>query len=101
MTDTATAAEKMGRKSREWLDVVITLPDGASLFQRELVAADASETLDAGGAVGLAYAALTIIDTGHAGSFEPWYRERAMSLLRRAADVIEATNESRTAGVMN
>ncbi|AWC21809.1 hypothetical protein CO731_01262 [Aminobacter sp. MSH1] len=91
----------MARGAREWLEVVITLPDGPSVFQRELVAAEAAEALEAGRAISLAYAALTIIDTGHAGSFEPWYRERAMSLLRHAADVFEATNERQSAGAMN
>lgn len=91
----------MARSAREWLEVVITLPDGPSVFQRELVIAEAAEMLEASKAASLAYAALTIIDTGHADNFESWYRERAMSLLRRAVDVIEATNESRTAGAMN
>lgn len=95
------ASEKMGKTSREWLEVVMTLPDGSQRFERELVAACATADLSSDRAIVLAYTALTIVGNNQAGLMESWFQERARELLRRAVDVIEAEAESRQAGVVN
>jgi hypothetical protein len=95
------ASEKMGETSREWLEVVMSLPDGSQRFQRELVAACATVDLSADRAIVLAYTALAIVGNGQAYMMESWFQERARELLRRAVDVIEAEVESRQAGAVN
>lgn len=95
------ASEKMGKTSREWLEVVMTLPDGSQRFERELVAACSTADLSSDRAIVLAYTALTIVGNNQAGLLDTWFLERARELIRRAVDVIEAEAESRQAGVVN
>jgi hypothetical protein len=64
------------------------------------MAADLVDTLQPAQAVMLAYAALVVISAGQAGTFEPWYRDKAMSLMRRAADVLAAL-EAKDGGLVN
>jgi hypothetical protein len=92
------ASEKMGRTSRKWIEVVMSLPDGSQRFERELIAACGTVDLAADRAIVLAYTALTIVGNNQAGMMETWFQERARELLRRAVDVIEAEAESRQPG---
>jgi hypothetical protein len=85
-----TARLTMVEDANRWLEIVASLPDGATRFQRELMDADVRDALDPAQAVMLAYAALVVISAGQAGTFEPWYRDKAMSLMRRTADVLAA-----------
>lgn len=77
------------KEANSWLEIVMSLPDGDARFQRELMAAETGN-LDPLGAVSLAYAALLVGGTDEAGRYGPWYREKAMSLLRDAAEIMEA-----------
>lgn len=98
MTDMTTAGGMMMRDAMERLEVTISLPDGEKMFQRELMEAEQSDALDPRRAIMLAYAALTIAGAGQS-MYGPWYSDKAMTMLRRAADVMGAMEEKGDAAV--
>jgi len=91
MTEMMTPTEAMMKEALNWLEVVVSLPDGSRRLEQALLEAERGEDIDPARMIALAYGALTIIDAGQAGTLEPWYRERAMSLLCRAMDGLALT----------
>jgi hypothetical protein len=103
MTTIPTAGEAMHSESLKWLEIAISLNDGLRKLQKTIMDAELSEGKGIAHAVRLmtlAHAALTVAPNDF--QFETWYRDKAKSLLLKAADVlaaVEAGNAPRSASL--
>lgn len=101
-----TRSDKMMRESRDWLEVVVALPEGGQIFQDAITQAIQSTASDLGElsrTLILANAAMSVAEVGGEaiGNFAPWYREKAQGLMLRAMQIIEALEEHPRSGPLN
>jgi hypothetical protein len=105
MVDIPMPSDLMSKRTLEWLEITLVLPDGPQRFQTEILDAEKLEPVsgeDLAKLIGLAHAAITMSENDDL--FAPWYRERAQCLLRGAVDglaLIEARRQLRPSAGLN